>query len=208
MDPQAARFPVSIGLAVLVTFFLFWTMQALVTVSGDLQEGGDPPKVEFVRLKKDTTPEASKREPPKREKPEQPPPPPEMNLAQNMNPGEGVGEIVPVVDTSVELASATSLGAGGGDQDAVPLVRVEPQYPPRAEQRGIEGWVEVGYTIAPSGAVKEAWVHRSSPPSIFDRAALTAVKKWKFNPRIENGVAVERPNMATRVVFELGKRKR
>jgi protein TonB len=207
VDPQVARYPVAIGLAVIVTFFLFWAMQALVTVSGELTEGGAPPKIEFVRLKRDTTPEASKREPPKREKPEQPPPPPQMNLAQNMNPGEGVGEIVPVVDTSVELASATSLGAGGGDTDAVPLVRVEPQYPPRAEQRGIEGWVEVGYTIAASGTVKEAWVLRSSPPSIFDRSALTAVKKWKFNPRIENGVPVERPNMATRVVFELGKKR-
>jgi len=207
VDSQHARFPVAIGLAILVTFFLFWAMQALVTVDGQLKEGGANAKIEFVRLKRDTAPEAQKREPPKREKPEQPPPPPQMNLAQNMNPGEGVGEIVPVVDTSVELASATSLGAGGGDQDAVPLVRVEPQYPPRAEQRGIEGWVEVGYTIAASGAVKEAWIIRSSPPSIFDRSALTAVKKWKFNPRIESGQAVERPNMATRVVFELGKKR-
>ena len=205
---QVPRFPIAIGLSVAITFFLFWTMQALIGVTGELQEGASMPKIEFVRLKRDTTPEETKREPPKREKPEQPPPPPQLNLAQNMNPGEGVGEIVPVVDTSVELASATSLGAGGGDQDAVPLVRVEPQYPPRAEQRGIEGWVEVGYTIASSGTVKDAWVIRSSPPSIFDRSALSAVKKWKFNPRIEDGVAVERPNMATRVVFELGKKQR
>jgi protein TonB len=207
VESLSARFPVAIGLAILVTFFLFWAMQALVTVDGELQEGGQISKIEFVRLKRDTAPEATKREPPKREKPEQPPPPPQMNLAQNMNPGEGVGEIIPVVDTTVELASATSLGAGGGDQDAVPLVRVDPQYPPRAEQRGIEGWVEVGYTISASGTVTEAWVIRASPPSIFDRAALTAVKKWKFNPRIENGQAVERPNMATRVVFELGKKR-
>ena len=202
-----ARFPVAIGLAMLITFFLFWAMQALITVTGELGDASQTSSIEFVRVKRDTTPEAKKREPPKREKPEQPPPPPQMNLAQNMNPSEGVGEIIPVVDTSVELASATSLGAGGGDQDAVPLVRVEPQYPPRAEQRGITGWVEVGYTIAASGTVKEAWVIRASPPSIFDRAALTAVKKWRFNPRIENGKPVERPNMATRVVFELGKKR-
>ena len=49
---MSLRFPVSIGLAVLVTFGLFWVMQALVTVAGELKEGGRTATVDFVRLKK------------------------------------------------------------------------------------------------------------------------------------------------------------
>ena len=64
-------------------------MQALIGVSGALKEGRASPKVEFVRLKRDSTPETKQRETPRRQKPEQQPPPPEMNLARNIEPGRG-----------------------------------------------------------------------------------------------------------------------
>ncbi len=44
------RFPVAIGLSVLVTFSLFWVMQALVTVSGELKDATRTASIEFVRL--------------------------------------------------------------------------------------------------------------------------------------------------------------
>ena len=106
------RIATAIGLGLITTFGLFWVMQALVGTSGELKEGRTAPRVEFVRLKRDRSPETKKREPPKREKPEQPPPPPQMNMAKAMNPSEAVGEIVPMVDTGVELEKATSLGSG------------------------------------------------------------------------------------------------
>jgi protein TonB len=180
-------------------------MQALVSVSGELKEAGRRLTVDFVRLRKDTTPEMKKREPPKREKPEQPPPPPEMNMAQNMKPSEAVGNIIPIVDTGVELAKATGLGAGGSDRDIVPLVRVNPEYPSRAKQRGIEGWVEVEFTITKVGTVKDERVLRSRPPYLFDRAALQAVRRWRYNPQIEAGRAVEHPGQQVRFAFEAPK---
>ncbi len=157
-----------------------------------------------MRLKKDNTPQLKKREPPKREKPKQQPPPPEMNMAKAMNPGEAVGDIVPMIDTSAELEKATSLGAGGSDQDVVPLVRVDPEYPPRAKQRGIEGWVDVEFTISPVGTVQNAVVIGSEPSVIFNRAALRAIRKWKYNPKIEGGVPVVRPGIQVRIRFEIG----
>jgi len=198
------RFLLAIGLALLTTFGLFWVMQALIGASGELQEGRPSPSVEFVRLRRDTTPEIKKREPPKREKPDQPPPPPEMNVAKNLKPSEAVGEIVPMVDTAMELGKATSLGAGGGDRDIVPLVRVDPDYPARARQRGIEGYVDLMFTIGPVGTVENVKVIGASPPAVFDRAALRAVRRWRYNPQIVDGKAVPREGVKVRLRFQLG----
>jgi protein TonB len=198
------RIATAVGLGLVTTFGLFWVMQALVGVTGELKEGRTGARVEFVRLKRDTTPEIKKREPPRREKPDQPPPPPEMNMAKAMNPSDAVGDIIPMVDTGVELEKATSLGAGGSDRDVVPLVRVDPDYPARARQRGIEGYVDLEFTIGPAGTVEDLRVIGANPPSVFDRSALRAVRRWRYNPKMENGAAVSRPGIKVRLRFELG----
>ena len=199
------RFPIAIAIAIVVTFGLFWTMQALIGVSGELKESTRSPSIDFVRLKRDTAPQLKKREPPKREKPDQPPPPPEMNLAENMKPSEAVGEIVPMAETQVELEKATSLGAGGGDRDVVPLVRVDPQYPPKARQRRIEGWVDIEFTIGAAGTVANPKVIGAQPPGVFEQSALRAIRRWRYNPKIVDGEAVERPGQRVRIRFELGR---
>lgn len=200
---MAARYLIVSVVAASVTFGLFWVMQALIGVAGELQEGRRSPSVDFVRLKRDTEPETKKRELPDRKPPEQPPPPPEMNLARNLNPDDALGGIVPIMDTNLELANATDLGAGGADRDVVPLVRVDPSYPMQARQRGIEGWVELMFTISKAGTVKNPVVTASYPGTVFDRSALRAVSRWRYNPKVENGVAVERPGVRVRLRFQL-----
>jgi protein TonB len=199
-----ARLPVSFALALLVTFGLFWTMQALIGVGGELKEGLATPSIEFVRLKRDTRPVEKKREPPKREKPDQPPPPPQMNMSENINPNEAVGEIMPMADAEIELGKATSLGTGGGDNDVVPLVRVDPQYPPKAKQRRIEGWVDIEFTIGPAGTVEDPRVIHAQPPAVFDQAALRAVRRWRYSPKVVDGTAVRRYGVKVRLRFVLG----
>ncbi len=176
----------------------------MIGASGELKEGSSGASIEFVRLKRDRTPELKKREPPKRQKPEQQPPPPEMDLAKNMNPSDAVGEILPMADTGVELEKATSLGAGGGDRDVVPLVRVDPQYPPTARQRRIEGWVDILFTIGPAGTVQDPKVVAAQPPNIFERSALRAIRRWRYNAKIVDGKAVAQPGIGVRLIFELG----
>lgn len=199
---MSLRFPVSIGLSVLVTFGLFWVMQALITVAGELKEGGRTASVEFVRLKRDTTPKAKEREPPKREKPDTPPPPPDISMSKaSLDPGEGVGGIAPDIDPSGGLGDG--MGAGGADREAVPLVRIEPDYPMRAEQRKIEGYVVVRFTITKAGTIKEPVVIASHPGNIFDKAALQAIRKWKYNPRVKAGSPVEQRGIKVRLDFEL-----
>lgn len=203
---MAIRFPIAVALGLVTAFALFWVMQALVGVSGELKEGRPDPRVEFVRLKRDLTPEPKKREPPKREKPDQPPPPPQMNMAQNINPGEAVADIMPIADTGAEIAEATAMGAGtSDDRDIVPLVRVDPDYPPRAKQRGIEGYVDLEFTIGPTGNVLDPRVIGANPSQVFDQAALRAVRRWRYNPKIENGQAVSRTGVQVRLRFVLPK---
>ena len=77
--------------------------------------------------------------------------------------------------TAIELVSV-DLGGGGADRDAVPLVRVEPQYPVGAKQKGIEGWVELMYTITKLGTVKDIVITATSAGRVFNRAAIQAVE--------------------------------
>ena len=65
------------------------------------------------------------------------------------------------VDLAME--GGPNLGAAVSDSDPVPVVRVNPQYPPRAAERGIEGWVELRFGISAAGGVQDAEVLRSHP---------------------------------------------
>jgi protein TonB len=196
------RIVISTILGLVTSFALFWVMQALVGVTGELREAGTRLSIEFVRLRIDKTPDTKKREPPKRDKPQQQPTPPPMNMAKNMNPSEGAAEIASMMDAEVDLAEVTSLGAGGSDRDVVPLVEVDPEYPQRAQARKIEGYVDVEYTVTALGTVADAKVLGSRPPYIFDRAALSAIRRWKYKPKIKDGVAVPRIGMQIRLHFK------
>jgi len=200
---MSLRYPVAILFACMVTLFLFWVMQALVNTTGELTKGIRTSSVDFVRLRKDNTPEVKKRAPPKKEKPDAPPPPPDLAMSKSrVDPGAAVASIGPMVNPGDALAGGIQ-SAGGSDREAVPLVRIAPEYPMRARQRGIEGWVHVQFTITKAGTVKDVVVLDSHPGTIFDKAAARAVAKWKYNPKIENGVAIERAGISTVVDFSM-----
>jgi protein TonB len=57
-----------------------------------------------------------------------------------------------------------------------------PDYPPDALREGRSGEVQVEFTVGADGAVTSARVVRSNPPRVFDRAALNAVRRWRFQP--------------------------
>jgi protein TonB len=59
------------------------------------------------------------------------------------------------------------------------------------------------FTISTAGTVKDVEVVASEPGSIFDRAAVQAVRKWKYNPKILDGKPVERPGVKVRLDFEM-----
>ena len=79
---------------------------------------------------------------------------------------------------------------------------VAPKYPRTAQRRGVSGWVDVVFTVAMDGSVKDLEVRDAAPKGIFDSSALRAVEKWEFEPVIENGVLVEK-RAGVRMMFAL-----
>jgi protein TonB len=189
-------------LAIGVTFGLFYLMQALI-LGQDMklgETGGT--MIDFVRLKKDSEVETKKRKMPDKTEPEEPPPPPDLSMAKANKPSQDMGDMAFAIDVDVDVGGA-DFAIAASDTDVVPIVRVTPQYPLRASERGIEGWVEVEFTISKSGTVKDPNVINSHPSSIFDRSALKAIRKWKYNPKIEDGEPVERSGVKVRLKFAL-----
>ena len=80
---------------------------------------------------------------------------------------------------------------GTEDSPLVPIQRVSPQYPRHAFRQMENGSVTMLLTIAPDGSVSDAQVIHSTPAGTFERAALEAVRKWRFKPRVVGGVAIE-----------------
>ena len=79
---------------------------------------------------------------------------------------------------------------------------VAPKYPRAAERRGLSGWVDVVFTVAMDGSVKDLKVREASPEDVFDISALRAVERWEFEPVVENGVLVEK-RAGVRMMFAL-----
>lgn len=79
---------------------------------------------------------------------------------------------------------------------------VPPEYPARALSRGTEGWVDIEFTVAADGTTRDAVVRAAEPAEIFDRAALQAVGRWRYEPRTIDGVVVDQ-RVEARVRFQL-----
>jgi len=200
----AIRFIVAFGLASCVTFALFYLMQSMIGVEGELDDSGSTKVVDFVRVKRTEEVKKKDREPPKKEKIDDEPPPPDFAMDQTSDMTSGGIGIAAAVDTGMSLDSGGGFSMASADGDAVPMVRVPPQYPERAAQRGIEGRVLVEFTISKSGSVKDPKVIAYEPSKIFNKAALKAVSQWKYNPKIENGKAVEQKGIRISIPFRLG----
>jgi len=195
------RYLAAAGVAGFVTFGLFLLMQSLISMSGSgLSDPLAGQVVEFIRLKRDSELELKKREIPEKLEREQPPPPPLLDMARSARPDQDIGAAGMVSVPSFELAGGPDLGAPPSDADIIPLVRVQPQYPSRAMSMGIEGWVDVSFTISTAGTVVDPVVVASSN-GVFHTATIRAVKKWKYNPKIVDGQPVERPDVKVRINF-------
>ncbi|HSC14738.1 MAG TPA: energy transducer TonB [Gammaproteobacteria bacterium] len=60
------------------------------------------------------------------------------------------------------------------------LLTVNPQYPPSAAENGVEGFVEISFTVTALGLVEQAIVTSAEPPGVFERAALAALTRWRY----------------------------
>jgi protein TonB len=94
--------------------------------------------------------------------------------------------------------------AGGETREASVASPPVPVYPIAAARNRQEGWVEVEFTVGADGSVQNAHVTASEPSRVFDREAIAAVQRAKFEPKMQNGVAVA-STLRRRIEFKLGK---
>jgi protein TonB len=183
-------------MAVGITFGLFYFMQALIATGEGLDE-----RVNVVKIVDATMPEIELEVIEEIDKPEpiqevndqqQDIPDKQINLSDG--PALNIQRVAVEIDTGLDLSNA-SISATDGDY--LPLVAIAPQYPTRAAQRGIEGWCLVSFTVDGLGNVIEDTivVVDAEPPDIFDRSSERAAARFKFQPRVKNGVGVEVPGV-------------
>ena len=196
------RYAFSVVIGTVVTLSLLFVMHLLIA-SGKaaLTKPRDRANLEFVRVRRneslnveDFTPE----KPPK--PPETPPETPPQDM-DNMDPN------TPTINVAAPTVSAdTDIGGPGGmniaEGDYLPIVRVAPVYPARALSRGLEGYVDLAFTVTTTGTVRDPVVIQSTS-SLFERAAIRAVLKFKYKPRVVDGVPVDVPNVKTRITFKI-----
>jgi protein TonB len=201
------RFAIALALGFVLTAAMFSFLWALINVHFETHGLQQAAKIEFTRLRRDTDVATIKRDKPKLEKPQTVPQIPQISRATVSRAGtETIAAnliAAPSIDTRAGLTSGLGISLGGTDQDVMPLVRINPDYPPRAQSRGIQGWVVVQFTITPAGTVKDAKIVDGEPKGVFDDAAIAAVSRWKYNPKVEEGVAVERRGVQVKLTFKL-----
>lgn len=209
------RFPVALALGTGLSFCIFSLLHSLTRVHTDPVKAVAVEKVEFVRLHRELEIEKRKREKVERVKPEEAPKVPTVTVAPEKGVKLGLDVSAIASGLGAEFGSAggeqirgvpggVDFGGGMSDRSALPLVRVEPEYPPQAARRGQQGWVQLRFTVTTGGTVSDVVVVRSSD-SVFDRAATAAVKKWKYAPQMQSGKPVETPGVEVVLRFELEK---
>lgn len=194
------RLPLTLLFGAAFSIAMFWLLWTLISQEINVDDMLEATRIEFSRMRRDTE-AATKRD--ERVEREPPPPAPEMPRMSftTGRVGNNVARLNPNIDTAGAL-SKMNLQAGS-DTDVIPLVRIAPEYPPRALRRGTEGWVQVQFTITATGAVKDAVVVAADPEGLFDEAALRSIARWRYNPKVEGGVAVERVGVQTVIRFVL-----
>ena len=196
------RYAFSVVIGTVVTLSLLFVMHLLIA-SGKaaLTKPRDRAKLEFVRVKRnenlnveDFTPE----KPPK--PPETPPETPPQDM-DNMDPNAPTINVAPpTVDTNTDIGGPGGMNIAEGDY--LPIVRVAPVYPARALSRGLEGYVDLSFTVTSSGTVRDPIILFSTS-SLFERAASRAVLKFKYKPRVVDGIPVDVAGVKTRISFQI-----
>lgn len=194
------RYAIAIAVGAAITLSLLFIMQFLIAVSGSALTDSQAGRiVDFVRVEREEIVDNRRDQPDRPPEPERPPEMPDRDSSDEFNTGIAVSIGGPNIGTDLGLGG---LNFGVSDGEYLPIVRVEPQYPARAAQMGLEGWVLVQFTVTTQGTVRDAVVVESSN-RMFERPATDAALRFRFRPRVINGEPIEVPGVRNLFTFEL-----
>jgi len=198
------RYAFSIVIGVVITLGLLFVMHLLIEYGESaVTKERTRHNLEFVRVRRNeslNTEDFTPEKPPK--PPETPPETPPQDM-DNVDPNAPtINVAAPTMDVSSDIGGPGGMNIAEGDY--LPIVRVAPVYPARALSRGLEGHVDLSFTVTTAGTVRDPVVIFSTS-SMFERAATRAVLKFKYKPRVVDGVPVDVPGVKTRITFRIEK---
>jgi protein TonB len=195
-----ANFATAITSGAAITMALFYVMNLLIEMQpGAVVEPRQPMEVAWVRVPQ---PEDSPTlTPPIPERIPKPAPPPMPTSRTDA--GEST---LSVPRAAPPTPRATPVGQVGAWSDGplVSMIKVQPVYPARAAQSGLEGYVVVEFDVRADGTVENARVIESSN-QVFERSALNAAYRFRFKPRVVDGVAQASPGVRNLFRYEMEK---
>lgn len=130
-----------------------------------------------------------------------PPRSPPAPRGAGVNLGAGIGAMADARIGAEAIGAVVPPTAEGGQRNE------PPEYPPESRRRGEEGSVRVSLRVGPDGRVQMAEVIESSGHPALDRAAVAAVRRWRFRPATQAGLPVA-ATMQTAVHFRLTEERR
>lgn len=194
------RFAIAGVTGLVVTFALLWVMQILIATGKDaLTNKRDFRFVGFVRIKRDEVVNLDEDKPEKPPEPEQQPPDMPQPELDQLNTSDTVN--ISFSRTGIEL-DPTRGNFSIVDGDYLPIVKVAPIYPRRAQTRGLEGYCLLEFTVTRTGTVRDARAIECTS-SLFQRASVNAAAKFKYKPRVVDGQEIEVPGVQHIIRFEI-----
>ena len=201
------KYAMSVISGAIVATLLFLLMNGLI--AGEPEVDLEPTPPELVDIVMATDQEAVNKKvrekPPEPKPPTEPPPPVTVTETDRTKPRQDLPNIeTPII--SIGVGDGPYIGdrheGGLREGDVVPVFLMQAQYPREAALDGTEGWVKLAFTIERDGSVSDVEVVESYPRRVFDSAAVTAMYKSKFKPRVVDGVPIaRRVSMTTEFKF-------
>ena len=200
MSRNLIRLIIGALLAIPVAGGLFFIMQYLIASADPQIDDSKTRKVADIHMpEREIETNVNEQKPDKVDDPEEPPPDldtPDLDMDMDV-------EIVNTApQASVDVAISTT-GMSSGDGEYLPIVKVAPIYPRRAQTRGITGYCIVEYTVTTSGAIRDPVAVDCQPSGVFEKASLKAALKFKYKPRVVDGEAIEVAGVQNKFTYEL-----
>lgn len=194
------RLAPSAVLAVGVTVLIGLGMTAMIKSEFTPQEKSKALTFDINPVPEDIAPPPDRVMPNRVERVETPPPPPRIEQVEASEP---TVEIIPldgdVPDFAMPEIDQTDFVITVSDRDAEPLVRIAPIMPPRAEK---SGHCRVRFDVSAEGAPFNVQATYCTQ-SLFERATIKSVQRWKFNPKIVNNRPVAMRGVENKVTYKL-----
>jgi protein TonB len=187
-------------LAIPVAGGLFFIMQYLIASADPQIDEDKQRKLTDIHMPdRDIDTNTKEPKPDKVDDPEQPPPDlatPDIDMDMNV-------DVVNVAPLAAVDVSITTSAMAAGDGEYLPIVKVAPIYPRRAQTRGITGYCIVEYTVTTSGAIRDPVALDCQPSGVFDKASVKASLKFKYKPRVVDGEPIEVAGVRNKFTYEL-----